>query len=102
MEWLHYDSWLQGPALRLFNNEVFEENDWRGIRKLSDSIKKDDPLKVGQFGLGFKSVFHLTGKLLQYFRWKMVSARNLYDLQFILKAQYLYRTFSVLETNFFG
>ena len=28
---------------------------------LQDSVKKDDPLKVGRFGLGFKSVFHMTG-----------------------------------------
>ncbi|XP_042228799.1 sacsin-like, partial [Homarus americanus] len=51
---------LKGPALCLFNNSNFTKEDWHGIRKLSDSIKKDDPLKVGQFGLGFKSVFHLT------------------------------------------
>ena len=29
---------------------------------LQDSVKEDDPLKVGRFGLGFKSVFHMTGK----------------------------------------
>ncbi|XP_069195009.1 sacsin-like isoform X1 [Procambarus clarkii] len=51
---------LKGPALCLYNNGIFTQEDWYGIRKLSDSIKKDDPLKVGQFGLGFKSVFHLT------------------------------------------
>ncbi|XP_069164244.1 sacsin-like isoform X2 [Procambarus clarkii] len=51
---------LKGPALCLYNNATFTEDDWCGIRKLSDSIKKDDPLKVGQFGLGFKSVFHIT------------------------------------------
>ena len=28
---------------------------------LSQSIKHSDPLKVGHFGIGFKSVFHLTG-----------------------------------------
>ena len=32
-----------------------------GIKTIYDSIKKDDPLKVGRFGLGFKSVFHMTG-----------------------------------------
>ena len=26
-----------------------------------DSIKVEDPMKVGRFGLGFKSVFHMTG-----------------------------------------
>ncbi|KAK4303245.1 hypothetical protein Pmani_024835 [Petrolisthes manimaculis] len=53
-------SFVRGPALCLYNDAVFSEEDWYGIRKLSDSIKKDDPLRVGQFGLGFKSVFHIT------------------------------------------
>ncbi|KAK3879729.1 hypothetical protein Pcinc_015718 [Petrolisthes cinctipes] len=51
---------IRSPALCIYNDAVFSEEDWRGIRKLSDSIKKNDPLRVGQFGLGFKSVFHLT------------------------------------------
>ena len=29
---------------------------------LCDSVKVKDPMKVGRFGLGFKSVFHMTGK----------------------------------------
>lgn len=28
------------------------------------SNKHDDPLKVGKFGIGFKSVFHITGRVL--------------------------------------
>ena len=31
---------------------------------LGQSIKQKDPMKVGKFGLGFKSVFHLTGTSL--------------------------------------
>ena len=30
---------------------------------LQESIKENDPMKVGRFGLGFKSVLHLTGEL---------------------------------------
>ena len=30
---------------------------------LCNSIKVKDPMKVGRFGLGFKSVFHITGKM---------------------------------------
>ena len=30
---------------------------------LCNSIKEKDPLKVGRFGLGFKSIFHMTGKI---------------------------------------
>ncbi|XP_076029218.1 sacsin-like [Oratosquilla oratoria] len=51
---------VEGPALCLYNDAVFSEEDWQGIRMLSDSIKKINPVKVGQFGLGFKSVFHMT------------------------------------------
>jgi len=52
---------MQGPALYAYNNAVFDDEDWKGIRMLSQSIKHSDPLKVGHFGIGFKSVFHLTG-----------------------------------------
>ncbi|XP_067047063.1 sacsin-like [Acropora muricata] len=51
---------FQGPALYAYNNERFNSQDWRGIQLLSDSIKIEDPMKVGRFGLGFKSVFHIT------------------------------------------
>jgi len=30
---------------------------------LQDSIKETDLMKIGRFGLGFKSVFHMTGML---------------------------------------
>ena len=51
----------QGPALYAYNNALFTKADWRGIRLVCDSIKVEDPMKVGRFGLGFKSVFHMTG-----------------------------------------
>jgi sacsin len=40
---------------------VFSEEDWTGIKKIYTSVKEKDALKIGRFGLGFKSVFHLTG-----------------------------------------
>ena len=49
------------PGLCVYNDAHFTQEDWNGIRKLHDSVKVKDPLKVGRFGLGFKSVFHLTG-----------------------------------------
>ncbi|CAH3193173.1 unnamed protein product, partial [Porites evermanni] len=52
---------FQGPALYAYNNAEFTKEDWKGIRMLCDSIKVKDPMKVGRFGLGFKSVFHITG-----------------------------------------
>jgi len=54
---------VQGPALYAYNNALFTEQDWTGIRMLQDSIKETDLMKIGQFGLGFKSVFHMTGTL---------------------------------------
>jgi len=52
----------QGPSLISYNDEVFTKKDWKGIRKLQDSVKASDPFKVGQFGIGFNSVYHITGK----------------------------------------
>lgn len=44
-----------------YNDAEFTDDDWKGIRSIYTSVKRDDPLKIGRFGLGFKSVFHLTG-----------------------------------------
>lgn len=51
----------QGPALYAWNNSVFEKNDWHALGKINKSNKEEDALKVGRFGLGFQSVFHITG-----------------------------------------
>ena len=56
-----------GPALCVYNDAEFTGRDWEGIRMLHTSIKEQDPLKVGRFGLGFKSVFHLTGLWRHHF-----------------------------------
>ncbi|XP_063807744.1 sacsin isoform X3 [Pseudophryne corroboree] len=50
----------QGPALYVYNNAVFAPEDWNGIQEIARSRKKDDPLKVGRFGIGFNSVYHIT------------------------------------------
>ncbi|XP_078000240.1 sacsin-like [Glandiceps talaboti] len=49
-----------GPALYAFNNSKFSEKDWLSIQRPEQSGKADDPLKVGRFGLGFNSVYHIT------------------------------------------
>jgi len=54
----------QGPALVSANDAAFKEEDWKGIQRLQRSIKADDPFKVGKFGIGFTSVYHLTGKFI--------------------------------------
>ncbi|KAL9954188.1 hypothetical protein ACROYT_G041691 [Oculina patagonica] len=51
---------FQGPALYAQNNALFEESDWENLERLMRSSKKDDPLKVGRFGIGFNSVYHMT------------------------------------------
>ena len=53
---------FQGLALLAYNDAEFSKADWKGIVSLGISGKEKDLLKVGRFGLGFKSIFHLTGR----------------------------------------
>ncbi|XP_052421606.1 sacsin-like, partial [Carassius gibelio] len=50
----------QGPTLYAFNDAAFTDEDWEGIQRVGRSIKQDDPTKVGRFGIGFNSVYHIT------------------------------------------
>ncbi|CAH1264716.1 SACS [Branchiostoma lanceolatum] len=50
----------QGPALYAFNNGVFTEQDWEGIRATEQGAKRKDPFRIGRFGVGFNSVYHIT------------------------------------------
>ena len=54
---------FQGPALLAFNDAKFTAEDWESIQKPQQSGKEEDPFKVGKFGLGFNSVYHITGKM---------------------------------------
>ena len=56
------DNWkeLQGPALCVYNNRPFSENDLEGIQRLGIGSKTEDPTKTGQYGIGFNAVYHLT------------------------------------------
>lgn len=56
------DSWnqLQGPALCVFNNKVFSDTDLKGIQQLGEGGKHGTPGKIGKYGVGFNSVYHLT------------------------------------------
>ena len=51
----------QGPALIVANDAIFKAKDWEGIERLQDSIKAKDPFNVGKYGIGFNSVYHITG-----------------------------------------
>ena len=49
-----------GPALVVHNNGVFSDDDFGNIEKLAGATKSGKHLKIGKFGLGFCSVYHLT------------------------------------------
>lgn len=52
---------FQGPALYVYNNALFKEQDWVGIESIMQGSKKKDPVAAGRFGVGFNSVYHVTG-----------------------------------------
>ena len=56
----------QGPALLAYNDAQFRDKDWEGIQNLQRSVKAEDPFKVGKFGIGFNSVYHITGSYSYY------------------------------------
>ena len=49
-----------GPALVVHNNKVFSDEDFENITKLASTIKQKKHLKIGKFGVGFCSVYHVT------------------------------------------
>ena len=53
---------FQGPSLLAYNDAIFQDKDWQSIQDLQQSVKAEDPFKVGKFGIGFNSVYHITGK----------------------------------------
>jgi sacsin len=52
---------FQGPALLAYNDEIFKSTDWDSITKPAQSKKLDNLTKTGRFGIGFNSVYHMTG-----------------------------------------
>ncbi|XP_078511028.1 sacsin-like isoform X1 [Lissotriton helveticus] len=51
---------LQGPALCIYNNKLFTNEDIDGIQQLGKGSKGDKLDKTGKYGLGFNAVYHLT------------------------------------------
>ena len=49
-----------GPALVVHNNATFSQDDFTNITKLAAATKASKPLKIGKFGVGFCSVYHIT------------------------------------------
>ena len=52
-------SW-QGPALYVYNDKTFSDEDFDNICETEGATKKRNPVKIGRFGVGFCSVYHLT------------------------------------------
>ncbi|KYQ89453.1 putative ATP binding protein [Tieghemostelium lacteum] len=48
------------PSLVIFNNSKFTDQDIQNIQKLGLSYKKGDVSKIGQYGIGFNSVYNFT------------------------------------------
>ena len=51
---------LQGPALLVWNDKGFTEEDLIGIQKLGLGSKRTNAESIGQYGIGFNAVYHLT------------------------------------------
>ena len=51
---------LQGPALLVWNDSVFTEKDLKGIQELGLGSKRSESETIGQYGIGFNVVYHLT------------------------------------------
>ena len=49
-----------GPALVVNYNAMFTEEDFQNITKLAGATKVGKALKIGKFGVGFCSVYHIT------------------------------------------
>ena len=51
---------LQGPALLVWNNSAFREEDLEGIQRLGFGSKRSEAETIGMYGIGFNVVYHLT------------------------------------------
>ena len=50
----------QGPALWVYNDAEFRNDDFENIVKLNGGTKEQESEKIGKFGLGFNTVYNLT------------------------------------------
>ncbi|XP_068720137.1 sacsin-like [Montipora capricornis] len=50
----------QGPALWVYNDAKFKDDDFINITKLNEATKVQETEKIGRFGLGFNAVYNLT------------------------------------------
>ncbi|RGB40102.1 hypothetical protein C1646_594412, partial [Rhizophagus diaphanus] len=50
----------QGPAILIFNNEIFGEEDFQSLMNIRVGGKQGDKTMIGKHGLGFNSCYHFT------------------------------------------
>ncbi|CAK5278239.1 unnamed protein product [Mycena citricolor] len=50
----------QGPAVLAYNDALFEDGDWEALQSIHRSSKKTDTSKIGKYGIGFRSCYHIT------------------------------------------
>ncbi|KAF9571204.1 hypothetical protein EC968_000852 [Mortierella alpina] len=48
----------QGPALMIYNNAEFSQDDFRALSQIGVGNKREDSSKIGRHGLGFNSAYH--------------------------------------------
>ncbi|KAF7986757.1 hypothetical protein HWV62_20340 [Athelia sp. TMB] len=53
-------SGTQGPALLACNDALFLESDWEAVQRPHESSKVADTNKIGKYGVGFRSCYHVT------------------------------------------
>ena len=53
-------SGCQGPALWVYNDANFKDDDFINITKFNEATKVQETEKIGRFGLGFNAVYNLT------------------------------------------
>lgn len=51
---------LQGPALLVYNDAPFSDDDLCAIQKVGGATKRTDVSKTGNYGQGFNAVYHIT------------------------------------------
>lgn len=51
---------FSGPTLVVYNDAVFKDQDWNGLKKVGLGGKEDDPDLIGRFGLGALSIYHFS------------------------------------------
>ncbi|XP_006457065.1 hypothetical protein AGABI2DRAFT_181424 [Agaricus bisporus var. bisporus H97] len=50
----------QGPALLAYNNALIQDSDWTALQNIHKSSKVTDTSKIGKYGIGFRSCYHVT------------------------------------------